>query len=681
MRLSGSSLLLCLAYVAGCDGSPAVDAGTDGGFVFDAGVIDAGPPCTFDLECDDEIPCTIDTCEDRRCRNTADQTVCDDGVFCNGAERCDLEEGCLPGTRETCNDENVCTLDRCDEAGRSCEYSPRDLDEDGDPDFFCDGGDCDDRNATVSSLREEICDDGIDNDCDGMDDEADCGAPPHDTCDDALDVSAGGFFAVSTTGAIADYPTSCGGTSRDVVLTFTLDEPRSVSIEADGEFFTVALSVQGECGSSASELGCSAGFPALVRKRTLGPGTYFAVIATNATGEIGIDVELGEPMPPVPNETCGEAITISGTGGTFTGNFIDARDDVHTSCGSDGATDVFYTLDLEADSDVVIRAQALTGEPLNYSVRTVCTDEASELRCDYGSPVGGRIHQLPVGRYTLVLEGPTYAVVEYSLTVEITDPTPAPIGDSCATAIPLELGTAYAGTLVAFQDDLRVSCGYEYVDAVHTFTLTETSDVTIDLDAGSSAILSTRTTCEDEATALRCSSDIPVRQRLFSLGAGIYYLVVEAPRARPYSITVTATVPATPIVDVSGNEDCNSPHDVPITGGLFRGNTTDMRGDYTTGSVCFTSSQGNDAVFRLTLTEPVTHVVASSDASSFDTVLHVHHNVCSSDDEVHCDDSSGDRDTGIIDENLGPGEWFIVVDGYNAAAKGEYLLEVLVSPP
>src|SRR6185436_10327846 len=105
-----------------------------------------------------------------------------------------------------------------------CEHGPRDLDQDGDPDQFCDGTDCADRDPTRSGLIRELCDDGEDNDCDGTVDEggstdgggadagavdggpgSGCGRPAHDTCADPLQITASGTTDLFLDGASPDF--------------------------------------------------------------------------------------------------------------------------------------------------------------------------------------------------------------------------------------------------------------------------------------------------------------------------------------------------------------------------------------------------------------------------------------------------------------------------------------------
>jgi len=86
------------------------------------------PACLAPLFCDsnpcnDGVSCTVDTCDEDTdtCDNTPDDTLCDDGTFCNGSETCDAVLDCQSGTAPDCSDGNVCTVDLCDETTDTCD--------------------------------------------------------------------------------------------------------------------------------------------------------------------------------------------------------------------------------------------------------------------------------------------------------------------------------------------------------------------------------------------------------------------------------------------------------------------------------------------------------------------------------------------------------------------------------
>ncbi len=86
--------------------------------------------------CDDGVACTVDACDEVNdtCSHAADDSLCDDGLYCNGAESCSATAGCQAGTAPNCDDGIACTVDSCDESGDACVNAP-------------DQGACDDGNS------------------------------------------------------------------------------------------------------------------------------------------------------------------------------------------------------------------------------------------------------------------------------------------------------------------------------------------------------------------------------------------------------------------------------------------------------------------------------------------------------------------------------------------------------
>jgi hypothetical protein len=77
-------------------------------------------------DCDDGVSCTIDSCDELNdmCVTAPSNGLCDNGAYCDGAEICDVLLDCLPGTAPDCNDSVNCTIDSCDELNDVCVNTP-----------------------------------------------------------------------------------------------------------------------------------------------------------------------------------------------------------------------------------------------------------------------------------------------------------------------------------------------------------------------------------------------------------------------------------------------------------------------------------------------------------------------------------------------------------------------------
>jgi hypothetical protein len=85
------------------------------------------------VNCSDGIQCTTDSCNpsDGSCSHQPNHAACDDQLVCNGAETCSAQAGCVAGTAVACADNVPCTLDQCQEPG-VCVHLPQA--------FACDDG-------------------------------------------------------------------------------------------------------------------------------------------------------------------------------------------------------------------------------------------------------------------------------------------------------------------------------------------------------------------------------------------------------------------------------------------------------------------------------------------------------------------------------------------------------------
>jgi alpha-tubulin suppressor-like RCC1 family protein len=115
---------------------------------------------------DDDVPSDSGTGSDARVV-CVDDGECDDGLFCNGAERCAPGPGA--GARGCVVAASPCGAAECDEAADRCDVDCSNPDADGDGAIAvaCGGDDCDDTDADIGPDQSEICDpEGVDEDCD-----------------------------------------------------------------------------------------------------------------------------------------------------------------------------------------------------------------------------------------------------------------------------------------------------------------------------------------------------------------------------------------------------------------------------------------------------------------------------------------------------------------------------------
>lgn len=681
-----SALLVLVAALAGCgcgddddstpDGSVVGDAGPDGEIpTYDAGV-DSGIPCERDEDCADEVDCTVDRCDpvSLTCSIRPNDALCANDQFCDGDERCSPTEGCVPGPSRSCSDQDVCTIDECDEATDECVNRGRDFDRDGHVDWHCEeGDDCNDDDARIYGGAPEICADGLDNDCNGLTEVAEpCTNPGYDTCDEPLDVTGGGAFDLSLAGTVRDYLPTCGfGATNDAVLTFTLDEEKDVEISVESDFVLTTAALESECGAELSEVDCNWGFPARIRVRALPPGQYYIIVQGDGDADVLVVLELSDPSAPPANETCDGAIDVS-AGGRWEGSFVDVNNDHPVSCGFN-YPDLVYEFTLDEISDVELTATS----GFNYlpmSVSTTCGDEDTELRCSYSAPSRQHLYSLDPGTYYVIVEGSDE--FDFSLDVDFGLPSQPPEGDLCDSAVDVSAGGSILGTLGNRQDDVAISCGFAQADTVYSFVLDAPKDVTVRVtgDGGEWMTMALQAACGETASESACRFGNPAVMRVRELPAGTYYLVVESFGPADFTLDLDFSDPAPPI-DVDVAETCGGAVDSPIEGGVFIGDTSDASDDYT--ASCGGGAHGADEAIYLNLLADA-HITASLDPAGFDGVLHVHEDSClGGGDETYCnDDWIGD--TSFFERDLVAGHYYFIVDGVGANDFGPYTLDLMV---
>lgn len=437
------------------DGGGADGGSRDGALPDSALPEDGGDVCRGG--CGDEVVCTIDTCEPTGCSNVPNDDACegdercsvlmgcvppvcvndgscDNGVHCDGAERCDVggagadpATGCVAGVPPSCADDYSCTTDSCDEAADACAFVP-------------DSGACDDGVACTT----DVCDPATTSARTG------CASTPDDArCDDAC-ATSGGAPAVRPGVCTASGCTL--GTAMTCVdnpcttETCTAGACAAAPRDEDGDGFVAESVGATMCGGDDCDDADGDAFPG-------------AVEACNGTDD-DCDGVIDEGCPVGPPEDCASAIALTaGAPGALSasGSFADFRDDYRSGCGDSGGVDAVYFFDLTAVSDVVITSNGATADTV-LAVGTECSTTGFGLGCDdditttniasriflhrFGPGPGGA----PVRIYVLV---DTYSTMTTTGAFTVTATITPAAADACSTPISITGGGTLVGEMSA----------------------------------------------------------------------------------------------------------------------------------------------------------------------------------------------------------------------------------------
>jgi hypothetical protein len=674
---------------AGVDASEPVDAGDDASPYL-------GGPCVDNTQCDDGIACTYDSCDESvgRCLNIPDDSQCQDGIYCDGQEVCDPRHGCEPGPVVACDNTNECELATCVEATKSCQYTPRDVDQDGDPDGQCfPGHDCNDLDPDVSSLHAEVCHNGIDDNCNGLIDETPCVVPYGDTCASAVAFTAPGTLALSTLGCNDTYSTSCSVTNpsagQNVVAAITVPAGPNVDLQvwASTQGSPVAVALQTSCGDPTTELACGAGgATGGTDVRTLAydvaPGTYFAIVTTQYAGPVELEVDLLASSSPPTNVDCGSATPIQ-PGTPVTVSIVDPPTDLPSACTSaDG--ELTYSFTLTQTQDVYVYASTLegSGTPVIGLRAPPCSAAGDELECQVTGSVPLYERSLPAGTYVVTV-GAT-SPIDVSLTVQVAAPTATPPDQTCASPPSIGVDQTISFDLAAHENAIKDGCSPSGPDAAYDLSLPSASDVLLieRIPETESGAVSLDTPACTATTSLACDvDDTPVRVGRRNVPAGDYRAVIADQLGLQGTLDALVRPTVAPTILPPGSAaTCATAVDAS-SGGYFTGDTSTTTANYEQPCDAPGNPMGaNDQVLTMTLAQPQ-RVVLDMEGSVYTTLLDVEQGPSCPGMPVTdgCYVGFGAQRS-FLDLELQPGQYWIIVDGYSGQ-KGAWDLSVWVLAP
>jgi len=666
-----------------------------------------GGPCVDDAQCArPEIPCATFVCEQaiKRCRATPDDTKCDDGLYCNGQEKCDPRRGCIGGAVVDCSSGDACMIDRCIEETRKCESTVRDADGDGDGTSVCTGkgNDCDDTDPNVSSKAKEVCGNKKDDDCDGTIDESDCITPAYATCDTALLIDKAGTFSVALGGTARTIAASCAAVTefpRQIVVAIRITgtESRDVDVLATPVPGTRAALASGTvCGDGKTETGCAAqpssASSIRLKMRNLAPGTYPLYLFGLGEGNVELKVQFLAPTPPATNLTCATATPLldaTKTSAVVNAEIVDVGT-TPTSCAS-AAGPLVYKVEIPesiAPRDLRVRiTPAAAGVRTLAGLRDVgCATLSNELTCGSGNPADLFVRGLPAGTYfvTAGVSAPSDVTVDAS----ITPATTAPANEVCTGAPALPLQTTTIVDLKGHADDIAASCikstGFQPIspDAAYTLKLDVASDVLlVARPTGSDYVGLGLSSPSCSAAEYGCGRGYPLRINRRALPAGDYRVFVESMLGANPSISAFVRAAATP--GAVGADKCSDPAVViPPEGGLFVGSTAGKSADFDASCDTVGMPKGGapDVVYRIDLAKKGRLIVDLA-GSAYTTTVSVRKGMACPGTEVLDACAAGYVvDNAFLDIPVDAGTYWIIVDGYSLAS-GSYRLDVRVAPP
>lgn len=202
------------------------------------------------VDCTDSNPCTRDSCSesDRACMHAADGALCDNGIFCDGLEACDLQAGCVARSPLDCEDSVPCTIDQCNEETNQCDHAP----------------------------DSSVCDDG--QFCNGV-----------ETCEPAGCVA--GALPCDSTGICDEMEDRCMPAASDC--------SQAADCE-DGNICTDHACVSGRCETSFNQVACNDANPCTSADACMA-GSCMGVLNANC-GQPPVDPGPGGGDPPPPPE-------------------------------------------------------------------------------------------------------------------------------------------------------------------------------------------------------------------------------------------------------------------------------------------------------------------------------------------------------------------------------------------
>lgn len=492
--------------------------------------------------------------------------------------------------------------------------------------------------------------------------------------------TATGDTTYATNGNVAgDQSPSCSdsarGTGRDVVFSYTLPQPRDVTVAVTptgaSPTFEPVASVRASCtdGSRTGELACASPLAPTAARVSLvnqPAGTYTVWVdsARDTAGPFQLEVVTAAPTPPPANDSCAspEALVFAGDVATVSGSTAQASNsnfagDVSPTCAASAkqaGRDVVYSFTLTQPQDVTLVLAPASGSPLTpalYVRRSSCTSQllADEVFCDTRpGPVEAHLTSLAAGTYFVFVDSSGGTAGAFTLTATRSPATAAPPNDWCpgaqALAFVNNVATASGTTVGATNGNLPIdnapACGTDFFprrfgrDLVYSYTLPGAYDVELEVTPGAGSALApvlyvrapnqcASFSAGHELACVAESGPRALREVLPNQVAGTYFVFVDSNSVGmgAFTLTVTRRTATLP----PPHDTCANPAVLPLGLPGVAGDTSVARNDYSSlhyASACrWRFFDGRELVYQVTpaATGPLT--VTLTPEGTFDAAL------------------------------------------------------------
>lgn len=266
-----------------------------------------------------------------------------------------------------------------------------------------------------------------------------------------------------------------------------------------------------------------------------------------------------------------------------------------------------------------------------------------------------------------------------------------PNGETCAGALSISVAPGQSTSFVVDtsgkRNDVSGSCNLDTpngdAELVFRLTLTQTQDITVQARAqsGSAAdpVLYLRKAPCETATELRCVDFEGSSEKLevFNQEPGQYFIVIETwnGAAGPMDVTVTLFGPTPP----PPNDTCAAPSALNLVNGTATVQVDSYRYTDAYQGACNDSLASPEAVYALTLSQPMNVVVTATATAGTEPVLYLR-STCGTGPDLACTDPTGNT-SAISRARLPAGTYHLFVEADGSGVPGNIDATVTVTAP